>query len=70
VWELTIMHFNGAGKIWQSLEFAALEKIDYPEVKLSARRRQQQWGWLNERFFQVKYRKQRSRSSSAGPKWR
>jgi hypothetical protein len=49
-------------KLRESAEFCELWRIDYPEEKLSIRRRQQQWGWLNEPFFRVKYRAQLPRS--------
>jgi hypothetical protein len=49
--------FNEA-KLRESPEFCELWGIDYPEGKLSTRRRQQRWGWLNEPFFRVRYRAQ------------
>jgi hypothetical protein len=35
-------------KIRGTPEFSEVWAIDYPETALSARRRQQKWGWLNE----------------------
>jgi hypothetical protein len=40
-------------KIRTSPEFVELWNIDYPENALSTRRRQQQWGWLNQAIFRV-----------------
>jgi hypothetical protein len=37
-------------------EFAEVWRIDHDEANLSARRRQQQWGWINERYFRKEYR--------------
>jgi hypothetical protein len=36
-------------------EFAEVWDIDYSKTALSARRRQQRWGWLNEEIFQLEY---------------
>jgi hypothetical protein len=36
-------------------EFAEVCDIDYSETALSARRRQQRWGWLNEEMFRLEY---------------
>jgi hypothetical protein len=38
-------------KIWNSTEFEEMWQIDYPEISLSTRRPQQNWGWLNQCFF-------------------
>jgi hypothetical protein len=48
--------FVHEGRIRQSPEFAEVWGINYPEEALSQRRRQQPWGWLNERFFRKEYR--------------
>jgi hypothetical protein len=36
-------------------EFAEVWRIDYSEADLSPRRRQQQWGWVNARYFRKEY---------------
>jgi hypothetical protein len=43
------------GKIRTGPDFCEIWERDYPMGSLSARRRSQRWGWLNQRFFQVKY---------------
>jgi hypothetical protein len=45
------------GKIQASLEFAEVWVINYPENRLSLRKRQEAWAWLNRQFFRVKDRK-------------
>jgi hypothetical protein len=44
-------------RIRESPEFAEVWGIDYPEERLTLRRRQQPWGWVNERFFRKEYRR-------------
>lgn len=42
-------------KIRSSPDFAELWQLDYPELQLTERRRQQKWGWLNQQFFREEY---------------
>jgi hypothetical protein len=42
-------------KIRDADKFAEVWPIDYPEADLSPRRRQQQWGWMNARYFRKEY---------------
>jgi hypothetical protein len=42
-------------KIGDADEFVEVWRIDYAEANLSARRRQQQWGWINTKYFRNKY---------------
>jgi hypothetical protein len=42
------------GKIRESPEFAEVWRVNHPEEQLSARRRQQPWGWINRQFFREK----------------
>jgi hypothetical protein len=42
------------GKIRASPEFAEVWGVNHPEEQLSARRRQQPWGWINRQFFRVR----------------
>jgi hypothetical protein len=38
-------------------KFAEVWALNNPEESLSVRKRQQVWGWINQQFFRVKYRK-------------
>jgi hypothetical protein len=42
-------------KIRAADKYAKLWRINYPEANLSARRRQQQWGWINARYFRKEH---------------
>jgi hypothetical protein len=44
-------------KIRTSPEFAEVWALNNPEESRSIRKRQQVWGWINQQFFRVKYRK-------------
>jgi hypothetical protein len=53
---------NGTQLLWVdeaeirgSPDFLELWAIDYPEESLSARRRQQKWGWLNRGLFRQEF---------------
>jgi hypothetical protein len=43
------------GKIRESLEFSGMTRIDYPVMRLLARRKASKWGFLNKGFFKGKY---------------
>jgi hypothetical protein len=46
------------GRIWTAPDFQEPWEREYPIGSLSARRRSQKWGWLNQGFSRVKYMKQ------------
>jgi hypothetical protein len=46
------------GRIWGALEFCEIWERNYPIESLSAQRRNQKWGWVNQQFFRVKYVRQ------------
>jgi hypothetical protein len=45
------------GKIRTAPDFQKIWKRDYLIGNLSARRKSQKWGWLNQGFFRTKYNK-------------
>jgi hypothetical protein len=46
------------GKIGTAPDFQEIWEKDYLIGNLSARRKNQKMGWLNQRFFRTKYKKQ------------
>jgi hypothetical protein len=66
-WQKAGFRFNRRDGVWYlyvnetkirtSPEFMEVWPINYPEERLSSRRRQQAWRWLNQQCFRVKYRK-------------
>jgi hypothetical protein len=43
------------GRIREAQEFCEIWERNYPIESLSAQRRNQKWGWVNQQFFHVKY---------------
>jgi hypothetical protein len=53
--KLHLLSVSQGGKIRRGPEFQEVWRLDYPEARLSQRRRQQKSGWLNQSFFRKEY---------------
>jgi hypothetical protein len=52
MWYLTV----NEERIRESPEFKEVRDIDFPEQRLSQKRRSQKWGWINQSWFPKKFR--------------